>query len=109
MSNPRLSYSSRKRLLVSVKVAGLLAALGLVTLVLEQPGLTASPTSPRTSLQESQYPTDAGAAPMGLSASEPAASGESLLRASASEQLPTYFPSQFAAPGGEVEAQPPTF
>ena len=97
MSNPRRSYSSRKRLLASVKVAALLAALGFVTVVLEQPRLTASPTSPRTSLEQ-LYPTDAGGAPMTRSVSEPA-----------SEHLPTYFPGQFAPPGGEVEPQPPTF
>jgi hypothetical protein len=88
MSKPRPSYSSRKRLLASVKVAALLAALGFVTVVLEQPQLTASPTGPRTSLEQ-LYATDASAAPM--------------------THLPTYFPSQFAPPGGEVEPQPPTF
>jgi hypothetical protein len=98
MSNPRRSYSSRKRLLASVKVAALLAALGFVTVVLEQPRLTASPTSPRTSVEQ-LYPTDAGAAPTTRSMSEPAAS----------EHLPAYFPSQFPPPGGEVEPQPPTF
>ena len=106
MSKSRRSYSSRKRLLASVKVAALLAALGFVTVVLEQPRLTASPTSPKTSIEQ-LYPTDAVGAPMTRSMSEPAASGKSQLPAS--EHLPAYFPGQFAPPGGEVEPQPPTF
>jgi hypothetical protein len=104
MSNARRSYSSRKRLLASVKVAALLAALGFVTVILEQPRLTASPTSPRTSLEQL---TDAGGAPMTRSVSEPVASGKSQLPAS--DHVPAYFPGQFAPPGGEVEPQPPTF
>jgi hypothetical protein len=104
MTKPRRSYSSRKQLLASVKIAALLAALGFVTVVLEQPRLTASPTSPRTSLEQ-LYPTDAGGA-MTRSMSEPA-SGKSQLPAS--EHLPAYFPGQFAPPSGEVEPQPPTF
>ena len=109
MSKPRRSFSSRKRLLVSVKVAALLAALGFVTVMLEQPRLTASPSNPATSVEQSPYRTDAGGAPMTRSMSERAASGESRLPASASESLPAYFPSQFTPPGGEVEPQPPTF
>jgi hypothetical protein len=106
MSKPRRSYSSRKRLLASVKVAALLAALGFVTVVLEQPRLTASPTSPRASLEQ-LYPADAGGASVTRSVSEPPASAKSQL--SASDHLPAYFPGQFAPPGGEVEPQPPTF
>ena len=106
MSKPRRSYSSRKRLLASVKVAALLAALGFVTVVLEQPRLTASPTSPRTSIEQ-LHPTDAGSAPMTRSMFEPSASGKSQLPAS--DHLAAYFPGQFAPPGGEVEPQPPTF
>jgi hypothetical protein len=106
MSKLRRSYSTRKRLLASVKVAALLAALGFVTVILEQPGLTASPTSSRASLEQ-LYPTDAGGAPMTRSLSEPTASEKSQLPAS--EPLPTYFPGQFAPPGGEVEPLPPTF
>ena len=106
MTTTRRSYSSRKRLLTSIKVAALLAALGFVTVILEQPRLTASPTSPKTSLEQ-PYPTDAGGAPLTRSMSEPAASGKSQLKTS--EQLPAYFPGQFAPPGGEVEPQPPTF
>jgi hypothetical protein len=107
MYKPRRSYSSRKRLLASVKVAALLAALGFVTVILEQPGLTASPTSSRASLEQ-LYPTDAGSAPMTRSLSEPAASEKSQLPAS-EPPLPAYFPGQFAPPGGEVEPLPPTF
>ncbi|HWZ72253.1 MAG TPA: hypothetical protein VN326_12380 [Casimicrobiaceae bacterium] len=109
MSKPRRSYSSRKRLLTSVKVAALLAALGFVTVMLEQPRLTASPSNPAKSVEQSPYRTDAGGAPMTRSMSEQAAAGESRLPVSASESPPTYFPGQFAPPSGEVEAQPPTF
>ncbi len=109
MSNPKQSYSSRRRLSASIKVAALIAALGFVTVMLEQPQLTASPSSPRTSIEQSLYPTDAGGAPMTRSMSEPAASGKSRLPASASEYLPAYFPGQFAPPGGGVEPQPATF
>jgi hypothetical protein len=72
--------------------------------MLEQPRLTASPSNPRTSLEQ-LYPSNAGGAPMAMS--EPAASAES--RLPASESLPAYFPGQFAPPAGEVEPQPPTF
>ena len=106
MYKPRRSYSSRKRLLASVKVAALLAALGFITVILEQPGLTASPTSSRASLEQ-LYSADAGGAPMTRSLSEPAASEKS--QSPASEPLPAYFPGQFAPPGGEVEPLPPTF
>jgi hypothetical protein len=106
MYKPRRSYSSRKRLLASVKVAALLAALGFVTVILEQPGLTASPTRSRASLEQ-LYSADAGGAPMTRSLSEPRTSEKS--QSPASEPLPAYFPGQFAAPGGEVEPLPPTF
>jgi hypothetical protein len=109
MSKPRRSYSSRKRLLASVKVAALLAALGFVTVILEQPRLTASPSKPGTSIEQSLYRTDPGGAPMSRSAPEAAASAEPSLPASTSDHLPAYFPGQFAPPGGEVEPQPPTF
>ncbi len=93
-------------MLVSVKVAALIAALGFVTVMLEQPLLTASP---RASVEQSLYQTDAGGPAMTRSVSEPAASGESLLPASASEYLPAYFSGRFDPPSGEVEALPPTF
>jgi hypothetical protein len=109
MSKPRRSYSSRQRLLASVKVAALIAALGFVTVMLEQPRLTASPSTPGTSVEQGPHRTDAGGAPMSRSAPEPATPGESGLPASTSEHLPAYFPGQFAPPGGEVEPQPPTF
>jgi hypothetical protein len=81
MSKPRRSYASRKRLLAAVKVAALLAALGFVTVILEQPGLTASPTRSRASLEQ-LYPADAGGAPMTRSLSEPTTSEKSQLPAS---------------------------
>ena len=107
MTNSRRSYASRRRLLASVKVAALLAALGFITVILEQPGLIASPSNSRTSIEQSMYPTDSGGAVMARSASEPAATVES--RLPAADDLPTYFPRRFAAPGGEVESLPPTF
>ena len=109
MFKPRRSYSSRKRLLASVKVAALIAALGFVTVMLEQPRLTASPSNPGTAVEQSPHRTDAGGAPMSRSALQSAASGDSRLPGSTSEHLPAYFPGQFAPPGGEVESQPPTF
>ena len=106
MTNSRRSYASKRRLLASVKVAALLAALGFITVILEQPGLIASPGNSRTAIEQSMYPTDSGAAVMTRSMSEPAASVES--RLPAADDLPTYFPRRFAAPGGEVESLPPT-
>ena len=107
MTNSRRSYSSRRRLLASVKVAALLAALGFITVILEQPGLIASPSNSRPSIGQSMYPTDSSGAVMTRSVSEPAASVES--RLPAADDLPTYFPGRFAPPGGEVEPLPPTF
>jgi hypothetical protein len=106
MTNSRRSYSSRRRLLATVKVAALLAALGFITVILEQPGLIASPSNSRTSIEQSMYPTDSGGAVTTRSVSEPAASVESRLPAA---DAPTYFPRRFAPPGGEVESLPPTF
>jgi hypothetical protein len=94
-------------LLSSVKVAALLAALGFITVMLEQPGLIASPSNSRPSIAQSMYPTDSGGAVMPRSVSEQATSVEP--RLPASDSLPTYFPSRFAPPGGEVESLPPTF
>ena len=51
-------------MLVSVKVAALIAALGFVTVMLEQPLLTASPSNTRASVEQSLYQTDAGGAAM---------------------------------------------
>jgi hypothetical protein len=107
MTHSRRSYSSRRRLLSSVKVAALLAALGFITVMLEQPGLIASPSNSRASIRQSIYPTDSGGAVMTRSVPEPAASVES--RLPAADYLPTYFPGRFAPPGGEVESLPPTF
>jgi len=84
MNRPRRSYGSRRRILTTIKVTALIAALGFVTVMLEQPRLTASPSHPRTS----------EAAPL------PAPSPDSAA---------TYFPSRFPAPGGEVASLPPTF
>ena len=129
MTNSRLSYSSRKRLLATVKVAALLAALGFITVMFEQPGLIASPSNPSTSLEhrtkatnsgdarlvsskaspgQSMYSTDSADAPLNSKA-EPAASGESPLPAPSSENAAVYFPGRFAPPGGEIESLPPTF
>ena len=107
MTHSRRSYASRRRLLSSVKVAALLAALGFITVILEQPGLIASPSNSRTSIEQSMYPTDSGGAAMTRSVPEPAASVVSRLPAADSQ--PEYFPGRFAPPGGQVESLPPTF
>ena len=107
MTKSRRSYSSRRRLLASVKVAALLAALGFITVILEQPGLIASPSHSRMSIEQSMYPTDSVGAVMTRPVSEPAASVESRLQVA--DDLPTYFPRRFAAPGGEVDSLPPTY
>ena len=107
MTHSRRSYASRRRLLASVKVAALLAALGFITVILEQPGLIASPSNSRASIEQSMYPTDSGGAAMTRSVSEPAASVES--RLPAADYQPTYFPGRFTPPSGEVESLPPTF
>jgi hypothetical protein len=84
MYRPRRSYRSKKRLLTTIKVTALIAALGFVTVMLEQPRLTASPSHPRTS----------EAAP---------------LPAQSTDNAATYFPSLFPAPGGQAASEPPTF
>ena len=81
MTKPRRSYASRKRMLMTIKVAALIAALGFVTVMLEQPRLTASPSQPETSL----------------------------VQPPSSEDTATYLPGRFPAPGGEMEPHPPTF
>ena len=70
MTHSRRSYASRRRLLASVKVAALLAALGFITVMLEQPGLIASPSNSRPSIEQSMYPTDSGGAVMTRSVPE---------------------------------------
>jgi hypothetical protein len=128
MNRPRRSYRSRRRLLTAIKVTALVAALGFVTVMLEEPRLTASPrhtstsleqrTNPtasvaepvsgfRTSPAQSMYPTGSGEAPLNAWA-EPSLSA-SPLPAPSSDNAVSYFPSRFAAPGGDVALQPPTF
>jgi hypothetical protein len=106
MSRSKLSFSNRRRLNTSIKVAALFSALAFVTVVLEQPRLTAAPNHPRASTEQGPYqaservPADvatASAATTALSVPKP------------SESLPTFFPGQFAAPSGPVDTQPPTF
>jgi hypothetical protein len=109
MSNSRRSYRSNRRLNTTVKVAALVAALGFVTVMLEQPRLTASPSRSNATIEQSLQPTDASGTAMTRAASELVAAGVSRLPESASEHLPAYFPGQFAPPGGEIEAQPATF
>ena len=106
MTNSKRSFASRRRLNTTLKVAALIGALGFVTLMLEQPRLTASPTR---SVEQSLYQTGSAGTSAARSMSEPAASGATPLPESASEYLPAYFPRQFAPPGGEVDAQPPSF
>ena len=107
MSHSRLSFSKRRRLNTAIKVAALLAALAFVTVVLEQPHLTASPKQPRATVEQSYY--SAPDQPPAAAMAELAKTGETRLPGSASEYPPSYFPGQFAPPRGEVEAQPPSF
>ena len=125
MVNSRRSYASRKRLLTAIKVTALIAALGFVTVMLEQPRLTASPSHPNTSLQQprqgdpslngskptlerSSYPTDSADAPLNWKA-EAAPSAGAPAPAPSSENAASYFPGRFAPPEGEIAPQPPTF
>ncbi|MDQ6917685.1 MAG: hypothetical protein M3023_07685 [Pseudomonadota bacterium] len=105
MRHSRLSFAKRRRLNTAIKVAALFAALAFVTVVLEQPRLTASPKQSQATVEQSLYSPQQQT----MTAADPAAAGESIVRSSASEQLPVYFPGQFAPPRGEVEAQPPSF
>jgi len=104
MSNSKRTFASRRRLNTTLKFAALIAALGLVTAMLEQPRLTAAPTRP---VEQSLYQAGAAGTPAPRSMSEPASPGASPLPAS--EYGPAYFPRLFAPPVGEVEAQPPSF
>lgn len=106
MSNSKRTFASRRRLNTTLKVAALIAALGLVTMMLERPRLTAAPTR---SVEQSLYQTGPSETSASRSMSEPAVAGATPLPESASEYLPAYFPRLFAPPGGEVEAQPPSF
>ena len=87
------SRSGTDRLGASFKVAFIVAAVGFVALAFEHTRIAA--------------PADAKAAasPVLSRASEGAAMSHSPLPATTSE----YFPSRFAPPSGEIEAQPPTF
>jgi hypothetical protein len=110
MSYIKRTRSSRKRLHMTVKVAALIAALGLVTIMLERPQLTASPHRSTVSMeQESLGAVDRVARPAGDSASEPEASDESALPAAAATHAPSYFPGQFPLPDGRIDPQPVGF
>jgi hypothetical protein len=78
----------------TAKVAALIAALGFVTMMLEQPRLTAAPSRSSATIAQSLEAGDDVAAPASLSASN---------------SLPAYFPGQFAPPKGEAEPLPATF
>ena len=128
MIRPRRSYRSRRRLLTTIKVTALIAALGFVTVMLEEPKLTAAPRHASTSLEQRTSPAGSGAAPGNVSRTSPAQSMYSTgsseaplnarsepsspaapLPAPSSDNAVSYFPSRFAAPDGEVALQPPTF
>jgi hypothetical protein len=87
-------------MVTTIKVTALIAALGFVTVMLEQPRLTASPSQTRTSLEQRMVPTNSAEAPL---------NGSKPLPAPSSDNEASYFPSRFPAPGGEVASQPPTF
>jgi hypothetical protein len=87
------SRSTRGRLGASFKVALIVAAIGFVALAFEETRFTAAPANANAAAS---------------SVFSGAATAQSPLPATASD-IPYYFPSQFAPPSGEVEAQPPTF
>jgi hypothetical protein len=80
--------STRGRLGASFKVAFIVAAIGFVALAFEQTRFAAAPASANAATSSA---------------------AQSPLPTTASEGVPSYFPSQFAPPSGEIEAQPPTF
>ena len=88
------SRSARGRLGASFKVALIVAAIGFVALAFEETRSTAAPANANAATS---------------SVSSRAATAQSTLPTTASEGVPSYFPSQFAPPSGEIEAQPPTF
>lgn len=107
MSHSKLSFAKRRRLNTAIKAAALVAALAFVTVVLEEPRLTASPKQPRETAERS---LNAGRdQAKGAATAEPERAGESMARASASEQSSLFIPGQLGPPRGEVEAQPPSF
>jgi hypothetical protein len=57
MSRSRPSVSRRRRLHTPIKIAALIAALAFVTVVLEQPRLTASPSRPRATAEQRLSPS----------------------------------------------------
>jgi hypothetical protein len=104
MSHSRRSYTSRRRLQTTAKVAALIAALGFVTAMLEQPRLTASPSRASVTVEDSLQTAGRGTA--AGTVSEATATGETPLPASASGHLPAYFPGQFSLPDRAIEPQP---
>jgi uncharacterized membrane protein len=104
MSHSRRSYTSRRRLQTTAKIAALIAALGFVTAMLEQPRLTASPSRASVTVEDSLETSVPGTAASAVS--EAAATDETPLPASASERLPAYFPGQFSLPDRAIEPQP---
>ncbi len=106
MSNSKTSFAYRRRLSNVIKVASLLAALAFVTVVLEQPRLTASPSHPRATAEQGTRSALSQAATG--ERSDAAMRGDATTKA-ASESLPEYFPGQFAQPGGTVDQHPASF
>jgi hypothetical protein len=73
-----------------IKVAALVAVLGLVMLAIESPRLITGTGDVIAKASPPQTSQESNAMPFPTSASE-------------------YFPAQFPAPKGDAEAQPPTF
>jgi len=90
----------------AAKVTALIAALALVTLMLEHPRLTASPTHPRATIEQSLEAVDSGEAPMARFEARPAGPLESRVPSPPSDP-PADFSWRSALPSGEVE--PPAF
>jgi hypothetical protein len=106
MSSSKRSYHSKRRLHTTAKLAALIAALGVVTMMLEQPRLSVLPRHSAASIEQSIQSAYGGAAAAPRSASESTAPEES---PRASKHLPVYFPGAFPLPDGEVEPQPTGF
>jgi hypothetical protein len=107
MSHSRRSYTSKRRLHTAAKITALIVALGFVTLMLEHPRLTASPSHPRATIEQSLQAIGTDDAPLARFEARPAGPLESPLPSSASENPPADFSWRFALPSGEVE--PPAF
>ncbi len=92
-----------ERIALSLRLGAIVTVLGFVVLAAEQ--RLAQDVSPQEIIAAETAPNFAAA----KSAASPAQSAASLARPAKAEQSFDYFPSHFAEPKGEAEAQAPTF